>query len=98
MYMQAGIARALYNLGNIYHAHGKQLSHVSVNREPGKFSPEVSELLQKAVNYYKSVSTGYFIYIFVRVKHSSTLKNTIVNTTNTVLIDKIQYILRYKET
>jgi len=55
--VQAGIARALYNLGNVYHAHGKQLSRVSGNHEPGKCSPGVAELLQKAVNYYKSVSS-----------------------------------------
>jgi len=63
--MQAGIARALYNLGNIYHAHGKELSRVGVNHEPGKFSPEVLDLLQKAVNYYKSVFTGYFICLYL---------------------------------
>ena len=50
---QVGIARALYNLGNIYHAHGKQLSRVSANHEPGKFSPDALDLLQKAVDYYK---------------------------------------------
>ena len=57
---QAGIARALYNLGNVYHAHGKQLSRVSANHEPGKFSTEVVDLLQKAVNFYKLVTVSYF--------------------------------------
>jgi len=59
--MQAGIARALYNLGNIYHAHGKQISRVGANHEPGKCSPEVVELLQKAVDYYELVATSYFV-------------------------------------
>ena len=61
---QAGIARALYNLGNIYHAHGKQLSRASASHEPGKFSPEVLDLLQKAVNCYKLVFTRYFGYMY----------------------------------
>ncbi|XP_050101370.1 G-protein-signaling modulator 2 [Anopheles aquasalis] len=41
--------RALYNLGNVYHAKGKQLGQ----KDPGDFSEEVKESLQKAVEYYQ---------------------------------------------
>ncbi|ETN64854.1 g-protein signaling modulator [Anopheles darlingi] len=41
--------RALYNLGNVYHAKGKQLGQ----KDPGDFSDEVKESLQKAVEYYQ---------------------------------------------
>lgn len=42
--------RALYNLGNVYHAKGKQLGQ---KEGPGDFSEEVKESLMKAVDYYK---------------------------------------------
>lgn len=41
--------RALYNLGNIYHAKGKHLGQ----KDPGDFTEEVKEVLQKAVLYYQ---------------------------------------------
>lgn len=42
--------RALYNLGNVYHAKGKQMSQ----KDPsGDFSAEVKEALNCAVDYYQ---------------------------------------------
>jgi hypothetical protein len=49
---QAGKARALYNLGSVYHAKGKQ-SCQSANQEPGEFPPEVRESLENAVRFYE---------------------------------------------
>lgn len=49
--MQVGEGRALYNLGNVYHAQGKHLGRVGP-QEPGGFSDEVKHCLQKAVEYY----------------------------------------------
>ena len=54
---QVGEARALYNLGNVYHAKGKHLGRHG-NQDPGEFAPEVKECLEKAVYYYKYV--GFF--------------------------------------
>lgn len=42
--------RALYNLGNVYHAKGKQLGQ---KEGPGDYSDEVKESLTKAVDYYQ---------------------------------------------
>lgn len=42
--------RALYNLGNVYHAKGKQLGQ---KEGPGDYSEEVKESLVKAVDYYQ---------------------------------------------
>jgi len=76
--LQAGIARALYNLGNIYHAHGKELSRVSANHEPGKCSPDVVDLLNKAGHYYESVSSGSLssLFLFFYSNHLARRCNT----------------------
>lgn len=50
-----GEGRALYNLGNVYHAQGKHLGRVGP-QEPGGFSEEVKHCFQKAVEYYAYVS------------------------------------------
>jgi G-protein signaling modulator 2 len=42
--------RALYNLGNVYHAKGKQLGQ---KEGAGDYSEEVKDSLQKAVDYYQ---------------------------------------------
>lgn len=49
--LQVGEGRALYNLGNVYHAQGKHLGRIGP-QEPGGFSDEVKHCLQKAVEYY----------------------------------------------
>ena len=50
--LQIGEARALYNLGNVYHAKGKHASRAA-HQDPGEFPAEVRESLQKAVEYYE---------------------------------------------
>lgn len=49
---QIGEARALYNLGNVYHAKGKHTGR-SGNQDPGEFPPEVKDCLVKAAEYYE---------------------------------------------
>jgi len=49
---QIGEARALYNLGNVYHAKGKHTGR-SGNQDPGEFPPEVRDCLEKAAEYYE---------------------------------------------
>ena len=39
------------------------MSRASANREPGKFAPEVLDLLQKAVDYYKFVLLLSFTWL-----------------------------------
>ncbi|CAG5132126.1 unnamed protein product, partial [Candidula unifasciata] len=48
---KVGEARALYNLGNVYHAKGKHLGRHG-NQDPGEFTQEVKDCLQKAVQFY----------------------------------------------
>ena len=52
MSLQIGEARALYNLGNVYHAKGKHNGR-SENQDPGEFPPEVKDCLKKAAEYYE---------------------------------------------
>ena len=49
---QIGEARALYNLGNVYHARGKHVGR-SAQQDPGEFPPEVKDSLMKAAGYYE---------------------------------------------
>ena len=49
---QIGEARALYNLGNVYHAHGKHVGRSCI-QDPGGFPPHVKQSLLKAVDYYE---------------------------------------------
>ena len=49
---QVGEARALYNLGNVYHAKGKH-SGRNANQDPGEFPPLVRQSLEKAAEYYE---------------------------------------------
>ncbi|XP_052223857.1 G-protein-signaling modulator 2-like [Dreissena polymorpha] len=48
-----GEARALYNLGNVYHAKGKHTGR-SGNQDPGEFPAEVKECLVKVAEYYEA--------------------------------------------
>lgn len=52
---QVGEARALYNIGNVYHAKGKQLSWNAANatQDPGHLPPDVRETLCKASEFYE---------------------------------------------
>ena len=51
-HFQIGEARALYNLGNVYHAKGKHLGR-SRHRDPGDFPFEVQQALSRAVEFYE---------------------------------------------
>lgn len=52
MFFKVGEGRALYNLGNVYHAKGKRQACLN-HQDPGEFSEEVKESLQKAVENYE---------------------------------------------
>ena len=52
IFSQVGEARALYNLGNVYHAKGKHLGR-SRHRDPGDFPEEVRLALERAVEFYE---------------------------------------------
>lgn len=49
---QLSEGRALYNLGNVYHAKGKQAGRIG-HQDPGEFSEDVRQCLQQAVRYYE---------------------------------------------
>lgn len=49
---QVGEARALYNMGNVYHAKGKQLSW-NAAQDPGHLPPDVRETLCRASEFYE---------------------------------------------
>ena len=49
---QIGEARALYNIGNVYHAKGKQLSW-NTAQDPGHLPPDVRETLRRASEFYE---------------------------------------------
>lgn len=49
---QVGEARALYNIGNVYHAKGKQLSWTAA-QDPGHLPPDVREPLRRASEFYE---------------------------------------------
>ena len=51
-FLQIGEARALYNLGNVYHAKGKHNGR-NENQDPGEFAPDVKDCLKKAAEYYE---------------------------------------------
>lgn len=51
-FLQVGEARALYNIGNVYHAKGKQLSWNSA-QDPGHLPPDVRETLRRASEFYE---------------------------------------------
>ena len=50
--LQIGEARALYNLGNVYHAKGKHFGR-SFHQDPGEFPEEVQSSLERAVEFYE---------------------------------------------
>lgn len=50
--LQLSEGRALYNLGNVYHAKGKHIGRVG-QQDPGEFPEDVRDCLQQAVNYYE---------------------------------------------
>ncbi|CAG2065867.1 unnamed protein product, partial [Timema podura] len=49
---QLSEGRALYNLGNIYHAKGKHIGRTG-QQDPGEFPEDVRSCLQQAVQYYE---------------------------------------------
>ena len=50
-----GEGRAFYNLGNVYHARGKQLGKDQVSpSDAGDFPPEVRDALTLATEYYRA--------------------------------------------
>ena len=53
---RVGEGRAFYNLGNVYHAKGKQLSkdQVTPPNDAGEFPPEVKDALLLATKYYQA--------------------------------------------
>lgn len=51
-FVQLSEGRALYNLGNVYHAKGKQAGRIG-NQDPGEFPEDVRQCLQQAVRYYE---------------------------------------------
>ena len=57
--LKVGEGRALYNLGNVFHAKGKHLGRLG-QQDPGEFPEDVRNCLQTAVNYYELVTTFFF--------------------------------------
>ncbi|KAH7980151.1 hypothetical protein HPB49_013458 [Dermacentor silvarum] len=47
-----GEARALYNLGNVYHAKGKHIARAS-RQEPGELPSDVQDCLRRAIHCYE---------------------------------------------
>ncbi|TPP59289.1 G-protein-signaling modulator 2 [Fasciola gigantica] len=45
-------ARALYNLGSVYHAKGKQWARQAGQSDPGEFPTEAAEAQRKALDFY----------------------------------------------
>ena len=50
--LQIGEARALYNLGNVYHAKGKHFGR-NFHQDPGEFPEEVRSSLERAIEFYE---------------------------------------------
>lgn len=50
--IQVGEARALYNLGNVYHSKGKNVANAGTH-DPGELPDDVKNALQKAAKYYE---------------------------------------------
>ncbi|KAL7978469.1 hypothetical protein Chor_004286 [Crotalus horridus] len=50
---KVGEARALYNIGNVYHAKGKEALWTLPQEEPGQLPREIQETLQKASEFYE---------------------------------------------
>lgn len=53
-----GEARALYNIGNVFHAKGKQQLW-GCTQEPGELPLDVRETLQKATGFYEWAIISY---------------------------------------
>lgn len=49
---QVGEARALYNIGNVFHAKGKQQLW-GCTQDPGDLPPVVRDTLQRATSFYE---------------------------------------------
>jgi hypothetical protein len=50
--LKVGEGRALYNLGNVFHAKGKHIGRLG-QQDPGEFPEEVRTCLLEAVSYYE---------------------------------------------
>lgn len=59
---QISEARALYNLGNVYHAKGKHAGR-NFHQDPGNFPEEVRQSLEKAVEFYEWVAITFLFFI-----------------------------------
>lgn len=51
-FFQVGEARALYNIGNVFHAKGKQQLW-GCTQEPGELPLDVRDTLQRATGFYE---------------------------------------------
>lgn len=52
--LQVGEARALYNIGNVFHAKGKKQLW-GCTQDPGDLPPDVRDTLQRATTFYEYV-------------------------------------------
>lgn len=52
VFLQVGEARALYNIGNVFHAKGKQQLWGSA-QDPGDLPSDVRDTLQRATAFYE---------------------------------------------
>lgn len=52
LFFQVGEARALYNIGNVFHAKGKQQLW-GCSQEPGELPLDVRDTLQRATGFYE---------------------------------------------
>lgn len=57
---QLSEGRALYNLGNVYHAKGKHIGRVG-QQDPGEFPEDVRACLLQAVHYYEWVLKRWLV-------------------------------------
>lgn len=52
VWLEVGEARALYNIGNVFHAKGKQQLW-GCSQEPGDLPTDVRDTLQRATGFYE---------------------------------------------
>lgn len=59
--LEVGEARALYNIGNVFHAKGKQQLW-GCTQEPGELPPDVRDTLQRATGFYEWEPFSVLLY------------------------------------